>query len=307
MREMKKKIGLTALSLTLVLSLIGALDAGAAFATGSEDTTPSTVPPTTVAPRTSEVPPTTAAPAPSAAEEVAPQTTVAPTDTSDDTSSSTTREEPRRRWGPDPRWVDYGNCGAGYTACHVAKRHQQQGRFQWRGGHWFRWGTDLVRGHRGETWPAFRQEAARVRSVPVRPRRRPSPPGAGAPLVRRGQLRVGRELVHRHRQRVLRRSPVQPRHLARPTAAPACRTRSRPGTRRPSPTGSAPRARVSAPGPTAAPTTADPPTQLTLSEARPPTMWDGLSPFSTELSRSCRVGLRLPRSAGRPPGSRRWR
>ncbi len=159
MRAMNKKIGLTAIGLTLVLSLIGAIDGGAAFATDSEDTTPSTVPATTVAPAptTSEVPPTTAAPAPSTAEEAATTTTVVPADT------TTTEVEPKRRWGPDPRWVDYGNCGAGYTACHVAKRHQAQGRFQWRDGYWFRWGETWVRGHRGETWAAFREEARQVR------------------------------------------------------------------------------------------------------------------------------------------------
>lgn len=164
MRAMNKKIGLTAIGLTLVLSLIGAIDAGAAFATDSEDTTTSTVPPTTVAP-TTEVPPTTAVPAPTPTEEEpATTTTVAPADaTEPPADTATTEEEPVRRWGPDPRWVDYGNCGAGYTACHVAKAHQRRGLFQWRGGHWFRWGTDRVRGHRGETWAAYRQEAARVR------------------------------------------------------------------------------------------------------------------------------------------------
>jgi Transglycosylase-like domain len=163
-REMNKKIGLTAIGLTLVLSLIGAIDAGAAFATDSEGTTPSTVPATTVAPvpTTSEAPPTTAAPAPAPAEESATTTTVAPGDSAAEPAPAT---EPaaRRRWGPDPRWVDYGNCGRGYTACHVAKRHQAQGRFQWRNGHYFRWGTDRVRGHRGETWSAYRQEARQVR------------------------------------------------------------------------------------------------------------------------------------------------
>lgn len=163
MRAMNKKIGLTAIGLTLVLSLIGAIDGGAAFATDSEDTTPSTVPATTVAPAptTSEAPPTTAAPAPSTAAEAVPTTTVAPADTTPE--PTTTQVEPKRRWGPDPRWVDYGNCGAGYTACHVAKRHQAQGRFQWRDGYWFRWGETWVRGHRGETWAAFRQEARQVR------------------------------------------------------------------------------------------------------------------------------------------------
>ena len=159
MRAMNKKIGLTAIGLMLVLSLIGAIDAGAAFATDSEDTTASTVPATTVAPAptTSEAPPTTAAPAPSTAEEAVPTTTVPPA------APTTAEEAPKRRWGPDPRWVDYGNCGAGYTACHVAKRHQAQGRFQWRDGYWFRWGETWVRGHRGETWAAFSLEARQVR------------------------------------------------------------------------------------------------------------------------------------------------
>ena len=166
MRAMNKKIGLTAIGLTLVLSLIGAIDAGAAFATDSEDTTPSTVPATTVAPAptTSEAPPTTAAPAPSSEEEAATTTTVAPADTTEEpVAPATTEEEPKRRWGPDPRIVDYGNCGSGYTACHVAKRHQANGRYQWRDGHWFRWGTTWVRGHRGETWAAYQQEARQVR------------------------------------------------------------------------------------------------------------------------------------------------
>ena len=168
MRAMNKKIGLTAIGLTLVLSLIGAIDAGAAFATDREDTTPSTVPPTTVAPAptTSEAPPTTAAPAPApVAEETATTTTVASGDSATEPpTDSATQEEPGRRWGPDPRLVEYGNCGPGYTACHVAKAHQARGLRQWRDGHWFRWGTTWVRGHRGETWAAFRQEAARVRA-----------------------------------------------------------------------------------------------------------------------------------------------
>lgn len=168
MRAMNKKIGLTAIGLTLVLSLIGAIDAGAAFATDNEDTTPSTVPPTTVAPAptTSEAPPTTAAPAPApVAEETATTTTVAPGDSATEPRTDpATEEEPGRRWGPDPRLVEYGNCGPGYTACHVAKAHQARGLRQWRDGHWFRWGTTWVRGHRGETWAAFRQEAARVRA-----------------------------------------------------------------------------------------------------------------------------------------------
>ena len=169
MRAMNKKIGLTAIGLTLVLSLIGAIDAGAAFATDNEDTTPSTVPTTTVAPAptTSEAPPTTAAPAPAPAPaaESATTTTVAPGDSATEPRTDpATEEEPGRRWGPDPRLVEYGNCGPGYTACHVAKAHQARGLRQWRDGHWFRWGTTWVRGHRGETWAAFRQEAARVRA-----------------------------------------------------------------------------------------------------------------------------------------------
>lgn len=160
MRAMNKKIGLTATGLTLVLSLIGAIDAGAAFATDNEGTTPSTVPTTTVAPTTSEAPPTTAAPAPS--EEAETTTTVAPAEPTAD--PATTAEQPQRRWGPDPRIVDYGNCGSGYNACHVAKRHQQNGRYQWRNGHFFRWGETWVRGHRGETWAAYRQEARQVRA-----------------------------------------------------------------------------------------------------------------------------------------------
>jgi len=163
-RAMNKKIGLTAIGLTLVLSLIGAIDAGAASATDTEDTTPSTAPPTTTvapAPTTSEAPPTTAAPAPSTEEEpTTTTTTVAPAEPPAEPSE--TAEAPRR-WGPDPRLVDYGNCGSGYTACHVAKAHQARGLRQWRDGHYFRWGTDWVRGHRGETWANFQREARLVR------------------------------------------------------------------------------------------------------------------------------------------------
>jgi hypothetical protein len=162
-QAMTKKIGLTALSLTLVLSLIGAVDGGVASAAAAGSTSPTTVPPTTVAPPTSDVPPTTAAPAPTTTE--APTTTVAPvpTTTAVPASRSTAAEVGVRR-GPDPRWIDYGNCGSGYTACHVAKAHQRAGRFQWRHGQWFLWGTDRVRGTPGETWAAFRREARLVRA-----------------------------------------------------------------------------------------------------------------------------------------------
>ena len=154
MHEMKKKIGLTAVGLTLVLSLIGVLDSGIAAA-DEVGTTTTTEPTTTTAPApaATEAPPTTEAPTTTAAP--APSTTAAP-------ASGPAPTEARR--GPDPRWIDYGNCGSGYTACHVAKKHQNNGKFQWRHGRWFRWGTDRVRGHRGETWANFRIEARRVRA-----------------------------------------------------------------------------------------------------------------------------------------------
>jgi hypothetical protein len=64
--------------------------------------------------------------------------------------------------GPDPRWIDYGRCGSGITACHIAKAHQRDGLRQWREGRWFWWGGDRVRGHRGETWINFRREARQL-------------------------------------------------------------------------------------------------------------------------------------------------
>lgn len=150
MRNMKKKIGLTALGLTLALSLIGAVDGGVASASDVGSTSTTTVPPTAApAPTTTEAPPTTEAPAPTTAEAPA--------------SRSAARGSAERR-GPDPRWIDYGTCGRGYTACDVAKAHQRDGRFQWRHGRWFRWGSDRVRGTRGETWVNFRQEARQVRA-----------------------------------------------------------------------------------------------------------------------------------------------
>jgi hypothetical protein len=45
----------------------------------------------------------------------------------------------------------------------VAKRYQNQGKFQWRNGRWFRWGNQMVRGHRDATWPKFQREARLVR------------------------------------------------------------------------------------------------------------------------------------------------
>lgn len=144
MHDMKKKIGLTALGLTLALSLIGAVDGGVASASDVDSTSSTTVPP-----------------APTATE--APTTTVAPT-TGEALAARLTVPRSAERRGPDPRWIDYGTCGRGYTACDVAKAHQRDGRFQWRHGRWFRWGSDRVRGTRGETWPNFQREARQVRA-----------------------------------------------------------------------------------------------------------------------------------------------
>ena len=163
MHGMKKKIGLTAVGLTLVLSMIGALDGTSAFAEEAPATTSTTVAPATEeTPSTTEAPPTTQAGDAAATEPTT--TTVAPEPSEPESASTETRATRNgERWGPDPRWIDYGTCGSGYTACHVAKAHQRRGLFQWRHGKWFRWGNDLVRGHRGETWLNFQREARQVR------------------------------------------------------------------------------------------------------------------------------------------------
>jgi hypothetical protein len=151
---MKKKIGLTALGLTLALSVM------ASDVASAEDVVEDLAPASEPAPTTTAAPPTTAAPAPT--------TTAAPTTTT--TPAPAAESEPRvdggpsTRRGPDPRWIDYGDCGGGYTACHVAKAHQRDGLRQWRRGRWFWWGGDRVRGHRGETWENFRREARQVRA-----------------------------------------------------------------------------------------------------------------------------------------------
>ncbi|HYF47550.1 MAG TPA: transglycosylase family protein [Acidimicrobiales bacterium] len=170
---MKKKFGLTALGLTLVLGLLAS--DGIASADPLDDLTAPTAEPTatTAAP----APTTTAAPAPTMTAAPAPAPTEAPTTTAAPapaTESETTRVDggPSTRRGPDPRWIDYGNCGSGYTACHVAKRHQREGLRQWRQGRWFWWGGDRVRGHRGETWDNFRREARQVRAYAAEARRR---------------------------------------------------------------------------------------------------------------------------------------
>jgi hypothetical protein len=161
-QRMTKKIGLTALCLALVLSLIGAVDGGVASASDADSTGSTTVPPTTEAPAASEAPPTSEAAAPTTTAAPAPTTTAAPAPTT--TAPPAAEAETPRRWGPDPRWINYGTCGRGITACHVAKAHQRDGLYQWRQGRWFRWGTDRVRGHRGETWGAFRLEARQIRA-----------------------------------------------------------------------------------------------------------------------------------------------
>jgi len=166
---MMKKIGLTALSASLALGVVASAD-GIASADPVEDLTTPTAEPTatTAAPTTTEAPPTTAAPAPT--------TTEAPTTTTAAPAPAPEAQRvdggPSTRRGPDPRWIDYGNCGSGYTACHVAKRHQRDGFRQWRRGQWFWWGGDRVRGHRGETWEAFKREARQVRRYAAEARRR---------------------------------------------------------------------------------------------------------------------------------------
>ena len=165
MHQAKKRIALTALSLTLVLNLIGGVGHGTAAASETDDTTPTTVPPITEEPTTSEAPPTTEAPAPSTTQ--VPPTTAAPAPTTEapatEASQPRNRNRAQGRRGPDPRYVNYGRCGRGITACHVAKAHQAKGKYQWRNGRWFTWGTDRVRGHRGHTWNAYQREARQLR------------------------------------------------------------------------------------------------------------------------------------------------
>jgi Transglycosylase-like domain len=160
--EMKKKIGLTALCLTLALAVISADSVASADDNVDDVVTPTTEP----APAEEPAPPTTEAPAPEApapTTSVAPPTTAAPAPAAEPAARERSAANRSGRRGPDPRWIDYGNCGNGITACHVAKAHQRDGKFQWRHGRWFRWGTDRVRGHRGETWPNFKREARQLR------------------------------------------------------------------------------------------------------------------------------------------------
>jgi hypothetical protein len=156
---MKKKIGLTALSLTLALSLVSAID-GAASADEADPVT-TTTPTTEPQPATETTPPTTEAPAPT--------TTAAPTTTTAPAAAPVEGAErvdggPSTRSGPDPRWQDYGTCARGINACKVAKAHQRDHKYQWRHGAWFWWGGDRVRGMRGETWDNFRREARQLRA-----------------------------------------------------------------------------------------------------------------------------------------------
>jgi resuscitation-promoting factor RpfE len=147
-----KKLGLAAVCLALSLALLAGVGSGPVAAEGGDPaTTTATTPP---APST-----TTTAPA---AEEPS-TTTTAPPAAQPAPSSSTASEDEPRIWGPDPRWIDYGNCGPGVTACHVAKAHQNRGLYQWRNGRWFVWGERWVRGTPGETWTSFRQEARQIR------------------------------------------------------------------------------------------------------------------------------------------------
>jgi hypothetical protein len=161
---MKNTIGLTALCLTLALSMVAGIDSVASADEVDPVATPTTEPQPAAepAPTTTEAPTTTVAPAPTTTAAPAPTTTAAP-------APSTAPAErvdggPSTRRGPDPRWIDYGNCGSGITACHVAKAHQRDGLRQWRRGAWFWWGGDRVRGNRGETWPNFQQEARQLRA-----------------------------------------------------------------------------------------------------------------------------------------------
>ncbi len=62
------------------------------------------------------------------------------------------------------------------------------------------------------------------------------------------RVRVRWQLGREHRQRLLRRSPVQPRHLALRTAAPADRTRTAAARRSPWPSGSVPPRAATVPG-----------------------------------------------------------
>jgi hypothetical protein len=170
----KKRLGRAGIGLLVALAVVGTSDMGAL----AQSTTDPSVSSTTEAP-VSEAPVTTETPAPSTTE--APPTTTASTSTDEAAASPTTTAPARVRRGPDPRWVDFGNCGRGYTACHVAKRYQNQGKFLWRNGRWFAWGTDRVRGHPSATWDNFRREARLVR------------------------LYVFAVLVHRHRQNLVAR------------------------------------------------------------------------------------------------------
>lgn len=159
-----KRIGQTALALLLAVAVIGTVGPGASA---------QEAPATTVAPATTEVPPTTEAPtttteAPAPPTTAAPTTTVVPAPSDEVATPATTNQRrvdggPSTRRGPDPRWVDFGRCGRGYTACDVAKRYQNRGQFLWRHGRVFWWGGDRVRGHPEATWANFRLEARRVR------------------------------------------------------------------------------------------------------------------------------------------------
>jgi resuscitation-promoting factor RpfE len=146
-----KKTGLAAACLVLSLALLAGVGSGPAVAEGDDGTTTTTVPPSTT-----EAPSTTTSTTTSTTSTTVPPSTATEAQPAQPAESGTT-------WGPDPRWVDYGNCGAGITACHVAKAHQRRGLFQWRNGRWFQWGTSWVRGTPGETWSAYRHEAARIR------------------------------------------------------------------------------------------------------------------------------------------------
>ena len=71
-------------------------------------------------------------------------------------------------------------------------------------------------------------------------------------------VRVRWQLGRQHRQRLLRRPAVQPRHVVAPTAARGCRTRTAASSRSPSPSASPLQRAATAPGRTAVPSSTDP-------------------------------------------------
>jgi hypothetical protein len=63
----------------------------------------------------------------------------------------------------DPRRVDLRTCRYGRWTCAIARMHQANGRFLWRDGKVFLTHDGRrVRGHRGHTWTAYRQQARQL-------------------------------------------------------------------------------------------------------------------------------------------------